>query len=1034
MDTTAKLCPDGTVYRSLLDTKTRDTTSILRVVGDLWCRGCAIDIGAVISQASKVEVPECLTDLPPYPWNHDKSYWHESHLDKAIRFREYPRQDLIGAPTADSTPFNRRWRGFIRLSENPWLQQHQIQKTTIYPAAGMISMVLEASKQIVSKAGNIIGFEILDMKIDKAMIIPDTAHGLEVTLHVNVMSHNAEDLHVSRDFAILSKPLDKPWERHATGTLRFRSGTGEDVNFRSCVNQFSELYEHCKEKLIPRQLYELLDVVGINYGPLFQNIVNVRKDENSCVSEVRIPDTRSCMPGKFEYPHLIHPATLDSMFQTLFAIKAVPMVPVSIKNIFISTSIGSGTSRYSPPFRGYTMASGHGFQGAEGTLFMMQESPTPAYIHASGLHFAGVPDSTGSFLPNYHNLCSEIIWKEDVLSLKPNTLVQLVECYAHKYPGLTILQVGGSCSLSNVILKTIAPNSKATPSLLRFTFVPGSDESSSDLLSAIQGSPLQAFVEVRTLGALDGLPGYHLIVASSDAKPTDDDLKRLLQKGGILLRELSLASHASSCVASSAIIPATNGDIHHACSVVEHCDTSSRVIQKYSIHSDSRILPRVFDAVHRIILLAPYDHMAETAAFKSFLHRSLNDEGRYNDIIELRPEDIRRNNSVIEGDIVISLLDAYSETLGSIYSWDETSFEMFKSLHNSTKAIIWLTRGANMVPLNPKSAPIVALARTLMSEDPLKRFVTIDLGMGSYVEEAPVAEKIISILHYTVGSTIVLEPHDMEFAIQEDGIFIPRLRPISNLNHLIEDTGNPEVVHRSLNDFHLSKSPDIGLCLQISESGLRGNSLYFVKVPREGLSPNEVEILFEGAPLMKADWDIVMGHSTHTNLGMDLFGRVGRVGSQVTQLSTGDCVCVLTSNGALKDSCHFDSRWVKRYQTGFIPSLHICAYYGLIHIGRAAPGRRVLIHSGASAAGLAAIDIGLITGAELFVTVHGADFNEQQELLISRGLPKDHILMANSEHLFDLIRSLTSEKGVDVVYNPSQDNIEADFRCIRSCK
>lgn len=133
-------------YLSVLGPKVDGVASLLELVGELWSQGCPVDMKAVLKQGSRQQPPKCLSDLPPYPWNHTKSYWHESHLSLSNRFREYGSQDLIGAPTTDSVPFEPRWRGFLRVSENPCIQDHQVQKTIVYPAAGMVSMVLEGAK------------------------------------------------------------------------------------------------------------------------------------------------------------------------------------------------------------------------------------------------------------------------------------------------------------------------------------------------------------------------------------------------------------------------------------------------------------------------------------------------------------------------------------------------------------------------------------------------------------------------------------------------------------------------------------------------------------------------------------------------------------------------------------------------------------------------------------------------------------------------------------------------------------------------
>lgn len=41
------------------------------------------------------------------------------------------------------------WRSFIRLSEEPWLRGHAVGTTVLFPGAGMVSIVLEATQQLI---------------------------------------------------------------------------------------------------------------------------------------------------------------------------------------------------------------------------------------------------------------------------------------------------------------------------------------------------------------------------------------------------------------------------------------------------------------------------------------------------------------------------------------------------------------------------------------------------------------------------------------------------------------------------------------------------------------------------------------------------------------------------------------------------------------------------------------------------------------------------------------------------------------------
>ena len=81
-----------------------------------------------------------------------------------------------------------------------------------------------------------------------------------------------------------------------------------------CANRVAEAERACREDVSTKQLYELLQTVGLDFGPTFQNISEMRIDQSrNAVATVRASDIKSKMPHGFVQPHLIHPTTLDGV-------------------------------------------------------------------------------------------------------------------------------------------------------------------------------------------------------------------------------------------------------------------------------------------------------------------------------------------------------------------------------------------------------------------------------------------------------------------------------------------------------------------------------------------------------------------------------------------------------------------------------------------------------------------------------------------------------------------------------------------------
>ncbi|GES58268.1 polyketide synthase [Aspergillus terreus] len=325
------------VYSSVLIRKSHAVTTALSTAATLACAGHPVNFQA-INNPSPLRPVRVLVDLPPYAWNHTRSYWAEPRLSKAFRERKYPRTDLLGAPDTSSCPFDPRWRNIVRLSELPWLQDHRIQSSIVYPAAAYIAMVIEAMVQLTSEAaesesrGSVV---LEDVSIKSALIIPEHS-AVETMTSFRPWDSNSQS-EPRYEFHIYSATDDNKWTEHCTGLVGFRHVADEmDTPSTGADPELSALNV--------KQFYERMSSIGLEYGPCFSNISSAQFADNMCMAKVSVPDTAAVMPMGFEYPCIIHPCTLDSIIQTVFAgMDAIssPAVPVHIDELTVSRSITS---------------------------------------------------------------------------------------------------------------------------------------------------------------------------------------------------------------------------------------------------------------------------------------------------------------------------------------------------------------------------------------------------------------------------------------------------------------------------------------------------------------------------------------------------------------------------------------------------------------------------------------------------------------------------------------------------------------------
>ena len=96
-------------------------TSTLRLASELFMQGCHLDLSAINFPLKGKWSPKVLSDLTPYPWNHQREYWHESRISQNHRLKQRLRHDILGTLTADSNDLEPTWRNILRLDDIPWV-------------------------------------------------------------------------------------------------------------------------------------------------------------------------------------------------------------------------------------------------------------------------------------------------------------------------------------------------------------------------------------------------------------------------------------------------------------------------------------------------------------------------------------------------------------------------------------------------------------------------------------------------------------------------------------------------------------------------------------------------------------------------------------------------------------------------------------------------------------------------------------------------------------------------------------------------
>lgn len=309
-------------YLAILTRKKDAVTTALGVASTLFLYGHTVQMSAV-NQHRESKIPP-LIDLPPYAWNHTRTYSAESRISKAYREREHPKTDLLGVLDVHSSTLEPRWRQIIRLSELPWVRDHKIQSTVIYLAAGYITMAMEAARQRILRAASgtqILGYQFRDVNISSALLIPETPDQVEVIITLKAFSESVRTpSNLWDEFSVSSVSSENRWTEHCRGliavqtppkTLNPVSGPAHEDSIRAINKDLVENLETiCQTPVEAVELYSHLSQIGMQYGPTFANIQDVRSTPGHCISRAEIPDTRVVLPMQYEQVSVVHLCTL----------------------------------------------------------------------------------------------------------------------------------------------------------------------------------------------------------------------------------------------------------------------------------------------------------------------------------------------------------------------------------------------------------------------------------------------------------------------------------------------------------------------------------------------------------------------------------------------------------------------------------------------------------------------------------------------------------------------------------------------------
>lgn len=218
-----------------------------------------------------------------------------------------------------------------------------------------------------------------------------------------------------------------------------------------------------------------------------------------------------------------------------------------------------------------------------------------------------------------------------------------------------------------------------------------------------------------------------------------------------------------------------------------------------------------------------------------------------------------------------------------------------------------------------------------------------------------------------------------------------------------------------------------------SYDGFEGLQLQNCEIEEPGNT--EVRLKIEAFALNWGDNDLMHDRYSFSftafpaRIGMEAAGIVEAVGKDVQGIEIGQRYCTLPyfydRRGASADTLIIDQSYITKAPEGLnaVESASVwmqfmTAYFPIVELAKAGPGKNILIPAGTSTAGNAAIQIAKLKGATVISTTRS---EKNRQYLVDSGA--DHIFIDDGSDVEAFIRDATDGVGAHASFDP----VGADF-------
>jgi hypothetical protein len=210
----------------------------------------------------------------------------------------------------------------------------------------MLVMAIEGAQQLENPGRHPKGYRFTDVVFSKMIVIPETAQGVETQFRLLKDDKLCNQLTTFYNFRLYMYDQGE-WVQCSRGSLVVEYQEADSGFHQRVSQEHGKTQQLCKSIAVHDNFYSHLRDAGLDYGPLFRIVNEIGYgEENSGIGVIDTQRAQSLMGDRPQPPYLIHPATLDCIFQVAFLgitrggqIDIPALVPTEIKELWISGGV-----------------------------------------------------------------------------------------------------------------------------------------------------------------------------------------------------------------------------------------------------------------------------------------------------------------------------------------------------------------------------------------------------------------------------------------------------------------------------------------------------------------------------------------------------------------------------------------------------------------------------------------------------------------------------------------------------------------------